>query len=239
MNTKHKEKLKEIHQKSLITKLNLSSEVKKELDEIEKIIKKGKSTPIALITLGIHKILNPKQDIRKHQKKMDNGFSARNIDKKYINPTLCELGLTYCSESAWVTRTLEVSHPYNENYPGAIRFGKKPFLNLVNLIETKHEQHAENIVLSILQFFNKIKEETPEIIKPLTSPEKLSLNKVFVGLDDLVNKKYSSQHGAKFPVLIINSLLKVLCKEVKRYENCNVKKNRESSFFRFGIKSKR
>ena len=48
------------------------------------------------------------------------------------------------------------------------------------------------------------------ILKPLKSPEKLSIDKGFIGLETFVNKKYSLRGGAKIPVLIINSLLQTV-----------------------------
>ena len=220
----HREKLKEIHRKSLTSKPNLPSEVKKYYEDFDKVIEKAKSVYTVLITLAIHKILHPKQDIRRFQtKNMDNGFSARGIDTKYISPTLGELGLTFCRQTGWLTRSLEQPHPYDKNYPGKIKFGKEPFLELVHVIE-KQPEYAEDIVLSILISLNKIKERHQIILKPLKSPEKLSLDKVFIGLETFVNKEYSWAGGAKIPVLIINSLLKIFCKEVHRYANCHVKR---------------
>ena len=201
----------------------MPSEVKKELDEIDKIIEKAKGVYTVLITLAIHKILHPKQDIRRHQSTMEKGFSGRGIDTKYISPTLGELGLLHSKESGWLTRSLEQPHPYDKNYPGKIKYGKESFLKLVHVIE-KQDEYAEEIVLSILISLNKIKESNRIILKPLTSPEKLSLDDVFIGLETLVNKKYSSAGGAKIPVLIINSLLEIFCQEVQRYKNCHVNK---------------
>ena len=201
----------------------MPSEIKTELKEIDKIIEKAKGVYTVLITLAIHKILNPEQDIRRHQSTMDKGFSGRGIDTKYISPTLGELGLLHSKESGWLTRSLEQPHPYDKNYPGKIKFGKEPFLKLVHFIETQHE-YAEEIVLGILISLNKVKERNRIILKPLKSPENLSIDKLFIGLETLVNKKYSSAGGAKIPVLIINSLLKIFCQEVQRYTNCQVKK---------------
>lgn len=66
------------------------------LNNIKVISKKAfnqKGVFTVLITLLIYKIKHPKQDIRFHQVGLKNGFSGRNIDTKYITPTLKEIGL--------------------------------------------------------------------------------------------------------------------------------------------------
>ena len=87
----HKQKLLEIHQKSLTGKLNLTSDLIKDLDFVDSIIESQKALFTILITLAVHKILNPKQDIRNHKKEIKDGFSGRTIDTEHITPTLREL----------------------------------------------------------------------------------------------------------------------------------------------------
>ncbi len=198
-------------------------EISNELEKFEKIIENQKGLFTVLITLGIHKILFPEQDIRKHQHSIHDGFSGRTIDTKFITPTLRELDLPSMRESGWLTRSLEQPHAYDKSYPGKIKTGKETFLNLVHFIETQ-SVFAEEIILSILKSLNEIKKRNQIILKPLISPEKLSLDNIFSGLETLVNKKYSSAGGSKIPVLICYSLLNIFCEEVDRYKNCYVKK---------------
>ena len=87
----HKEKLLELYSKAcslksdnFVLEENLQNYIK--TIALNSITQKGVYT--VLITLAIHKILFPKQDIRLHQEKMNNGFSGRTIDTKYITPTL-------------------------------------------------------------------------------------------------------------------------------------------------------
>jgi len=218
----HREKLIEIHRKSLTSKPNLPFEIRNELEKFEKIIENQKGLFTVLITLGIHKILFPDQDIRKHQHSILEGFSGRTIDTKFITPTLRELNLPSMRESGWLTRSLEQPHPYDKSYPGKIKTGKENFLNLIHFIETQ-SVFAEEIILSILKSLNEIRKKNQIILKPLASPEKLSLDKIYFGLETLVNKKYSSPGGSKIPVLICYSLLNIFCKEIERYKNCHVK----------------
>ena len=79
-----------------------------------------------LITLFIYKIKHPKQDIRKHQKQIDGGFSGRTIDTHYITPTLKKLGLPSMAESGWLSRSLEQPYPYTLDYEGKIGNLERP-----------------------------------------------------------------------------------------------------------------
>ncbi len=112
---------------------------------------KQKGVYTVLITLLVHKILYPNQDIRYHQSNMKGGFSGRTIDTQYITPTLKELGLSSMAESGWLTRSLEQPYPYTLDYNGKInnKIVKEAFLQLVDLVE-KEPQITENILLLLL-----------------------------------------------------------------------------------------
>ena len=168
--------------------------------------------------MGIHKILYPEQDIRKHQNGIPGGFSGRTIDTKFITPTLRELELPSMGETGWLTRSLEQPHPYEKNYPGKIKTGKEPFLNLIHYIETQPD-YAEEIVLSILISLNSIKQENIIVLAPLTNPEKVSIEKITNELEGILNKKFKSPGASKFPVLMFQACLKILCGELSRYKN--------------------
>ena len=101
MSINHKEKLLEIYRKSFNVAdiSNISDEMMKFLKIITDNIDRSKGVYTVLITLMVHKLLEPEQDIRYFQNKMENGFSARTIDTKYITPTLKELGLPSMAES--------------------------------------------------------------------------------------------------------------------------------------------
>lgn len=175
-----------------------------------------------LVTLGIHKLLSPEQDIRRHMRQIPNGFGGRTIDTKYISPTLGELGYLFCTESGWLSRSLEQPHPFDKNFPGNIKRGKKPFLELVHIIQT-HPKQTEDIILVILGYLKEIKEKNIVILVPLEDPETLSVDIIYKGLKKLINKKYEKSGGSKLPVLVIYSIMKVFCKELKRYKGCEVK----------------
>ncbi|WP_253274521.1 hypothetical protein [Nostoc sp. PCC 7107] len=119
----HREKLLEIYQnlpEIEINQIQLPEEYQSYLVEIAKKSFSSKGAYTVLVTILVHKILNPAQDIRYHQAKMTGGFSGRSIDTKYITPTLTELGLPAMAESGWLTRSLEQPYPYTLEYEGKI-----------------------------------------------------------------------------------------------------------------------
>ncbi|MCD7740063.1 MAG: hypothetical protein LUH11_01785, partial [Candidatus Gastranaerophilales bacterium] len=150
----HRIKLLDLYKKACSLKyVNLPQKINEYTKLISKksIVQKGVFT--VLITLAIHKILYPKQDIRLHQEKMKGGFSGRTIDTKYITPTLKELCLPSMAESGWLTRSLEQPFPYTLDYKGNIRDVevKEAFLNLVDFIQ-KEPRDTENLVMSLLYY---------------------------------------------------------------------------------------
>lgn len=152
---------------------------------------------------------------------MSGGFSGRTIDTKFITPTLRELGYPSMKESGWLTRSIEQPHPFDKNFPGHIKTGKEIFLNLVHFIE--QGKNTEDIVLCILGYLKELKEKNKIELVPLKNPENITIKNITDGLKQLIKKKYRSSGGSKLPVLIIYSILKVFCKEVGRYKNCQLK----------------
>lgn len=92
----HKQILEKVFKQALTYsngKVLLSEKIKTNIDVIAKNAFKHKGVFTVLTTLIVHKIHTPKQDIRKHQSNMKNGFSGRSIDTQYITPTLKKLKL--------------------------------------------------------------------------------------------------------------------------------------------------
>ena len=92
-------------------KIKLNKELKSYIDVIAKNSTTQKGVYTVLLTLAIHKLIVPSQDIRLHQEKMTNGFSGRTIDTKYITPTLKELNLPSMSESGWANPFFRTTIP--------------------------------------------------------------------------------------------------------------------------------
>jgi DNA (cytosine-5)-methyltransferase 1 len=156
----HKEKLLEIYDQSLNLDDRqplLPQPYQNYIQQIATNCSKQKGVYTVLITLLVHKILYPNQDIRYHQTNLPGGFSGRTIDTQYITPTLKQLGLPAMAESGWLTRSLEQPFPYTLDYQGKIsnQKTKDAFLGLIDFIETNPQQ-AEVILRLLLHQVNQI-----------------------------------------------------------------------------------
>lgn len=223
----HKEKLLELYNKACSLKSD-SFELEENLQNyiktiaLNSITQKGVYT--VLITLAIHKLLFPKQDIRLHQEKMKNGFSGRTIDTKYITPTLKELNLPSMAESGWLTRSLEQPFPYNLDYQGHIQnpVVKKAFLQIIDYIQNRPNL-TEKIVICLL--FNVILETKKHEIKitKLENPDKLQILDIIKMLSEHFFYNYHIFGGAKLPVIAFYAIYMSLLQDIKRYEGCHLK----------------
>jgi DNA (cytosine-5)-methyltransferase 1 len=197
------------------------------LDNIEILSNKcfnQKGVFTVLVTLSIYKIKHPEQDIRIHQAQLENGFSGRSFDTKYISPTLKEIGLPSCNESGWLTRSLEQPFPYTLDYNGKIsdKKVKKAFLELVNEIQV-NSINPKFILVELFKQVIKIQEENKIEIQPLKSPEKLTILKIIDLLDKQFSFDYKTSYGSKLPVLAFYSIYKIIINEISRYNNCILK----------------
>ncbi len=224
----HKEKLIQIYQsisKFETIQIQLLQEYQDYLVEISKQCFARKAVYTVLVTLLVHKILYPSQDIRSHQVDLPGGFSGRSIDTKYITPTLTELGLPAMAESGWLTRSLEQPYPYTLDYNGNIspKSLKLAFLNIIDFVQT-HPDKTEYVLKLLLKLINSAKDTNlVEIIK-LSNPEKLDLKSLVNALDEHFNYNYKTDGGSKLPVIAFYAIYQILVKEISRYNSCILKK---------------
>jgi hypothetical protein len=149
----HKDKLKSIYELSFtISDINnIPEQYQQNLGIIADNVYTHKSVYTVLVTLLVHKILFPAQDIRYHQENLEGGFSGRSIDTKFITPTLKELGLPSMAESAWLSRSMQEPYPYTLSYQGKIsnKNVKSAFLEIIDFIE-KYPECSENTLRFLL-----------------------------------------------------------------------------------------
>lgn len=223
----HKQKLLAIYNQSVDVESIKQQSPKKlvlYIDTIAKNCFKQKGLYTVLITLLIHKIIEPQQDIRYHQSSMSGGFSGRTIDTQYITPTLKKLKLPAMAESGWLTRSWEQPYPYNLDYNGKInnKAVKEAFLNIIDFIENNSDK--TEIISQLL--INKIKEiakaNVVNIIK-LTNPEKLNIVTIVNCLEAHFNHNYKTFGASKLPVIAFYAIYQRLIKEVERYKSCTLK----------------
>ena len=221
----HKEKLLEIYKLSYsVTDVtNVDEETKQYIQEIGERINTQKGVFTVLVTLVTHKIIDSKQDVRKHQSGMTGGFSGRSIDFSFITPTLKELGLPSMAESGWLTRSLEQPYPYNMDYNGKIsnKVVKEAFLNVLDFLE-KNPESAKNILRLLLFQALKSKNDSIVTITPLTNPERLTIENIINALNEHFRTNYKAHGGSKLPALAFFAIYKSLINEISRYKNCNL-----------------
>ncbi|MBD2362065.1 DNA cytosine methyltransferase [Anabaena minutissima FACHB-250] len=223
----HREKLIQIYQSTSEFEINQIELPQKYQDHVVEIAKKcfaRKAICTVLITLLVHKILYPTQDIRYHQAEMPNGFSGRSIDTKYITPTLTELGLPAMAESGWLTRSFEQPYPYTLDYNGNIspKPLKTAFLNIIDFVQT-HPDKSEDVLKLLLKLIKSAKDaNVVEIIK-LTNPEKLDIKSLVNALEEHFNYNYKTDGGSKLPVIAFYAIYQILLKEISRYNSCTLR----------------
>jgi len=222
----HKEKLLEVYKKSFnISDIdNIPKNVLGYLKIVTDSIDRNKGVYTVLVTLMVHKLLEPEQDIRYFQDKMKNGFSARTLDTKFITPTLKELGLPSMAESGWLTRSLEQPYPYTIDYKGEIsgKGMKEAFLKVIEAFQ-KDKKLTENLLRLILNSAILYKKSNCIEIKKLSNDE-LMISTIIDLLNKHFTEKYNTHGGSKLPVLAFYAIYKSLTKEIGRYKDCELAK---------------
>jgi DNA (cytosine-5)-methyltransferase 1 len=152
---------------------------------------------------------------------MENGFSGRSLDTKYITPTMKELKLPSMSESGWLTRSLEQPYPYTKEYNGKVGSPKvkKSFLDLVDYIEN-NPQKVEDVLRILLHNGILVREKNTITVRPIESPERITIDKVISSLNEFFSQNYHISGGSKLPVISFYTIYKILLKEIKRYKGC-------------------
>ncbi len=171
-----------------------------------------------LITSLAEKTINKKQDIRKHQSKMEGGYSGRSLDTKVVTPFLKSKQLKSMKESGWLTRSLEQHQPYSLNYRGAIRNKdvKDSFLKTLDAV-----QKGINPKLLLEYSLQRliIQREKEKIkINPLKNKSEYRIEEII----NLIKKHFeeSKKSGkALLPVLVIYTIYECMLDQVDRYKN--------------------
>ena len=135
--------LESIYQEAISMKdITESGLTEQQLDWVKTIVEKEeilKGVFTVTFTSLTYKCLHPEQDVRLHQANMENGYSGRTFDTKYVTPFLkSKKFLGAMKESGWLTRSLEQNIPYYKDFPGRInnKKVKEAFLSILDDIET-------------------------------------------------------------------------------------------------------
>jgi len=197
-------------------KSDLPEPTKDRLDVILKSSESGKAVLTVVITSLVYKLYHELQDIRKHQNSIENGYSGRTFDAKYITPFLKSVKFPAMAESGWLTRSLEQKVPYDMNYPGAISPPnlKGAFLGLLDSVEK-----GENSRKILFYLFQGLIIQRNKHIIDLAKPVNLPIAKIMAFLENHFNSRYSSEGASRLPVLALYAVYQCLMKEAKRFEN--------------------
>lgn len=196
----------------------ISDEEERHLKIVIENQEKRKAAVAVLVTLLLKKILSPNQDIRLHRSEFDGGFSGRGLDTSVVTPFLRSKQFPSMSESGWLTRSFEQSHPYNFEYPGNIspKALKLAFLSIVDIAQRSEEDKSvsflERLMVGLIEARNRNKNLR------LARPVNLSIAQLVEKL--IQHHEVRSPGAARLPVLAVHSILTVLTRETERYRNC-------------------
>ncbi|MHA0314508.1 hypothetical protein ACXYVX_03795, partial [Mesomycoplasma ovipneumoniae] len=162
------------------------------------------------------------QDIRLHQANMDNGYSGRSFDTKYITPFMKQKQfLGAMKESGWLTRSLEQNIPYNLDFPGKIndKVVKDAFLKILNDIE-ENGAKPQNYLMGIFHLSIKARElKSIRVINPVERESSLSINEIIDLLEKHFYYSYKSRGASILPVVALYSMYECITKELKRFDD--------------------
>lgn len=178
-----------------------------------------------LVTSLVYKSLHPEQDVRLHQANMENGYSGRSFDTKYITPFMKQKKfLGAMKESGWLTRSLEQNIPYSLNFPGKInnKIVKTAFLEILNDIEEKGGSAREYIKALFSLSIQAKEEKSVQIINPVVSESKMNIEEILELLQKHFYYQYKSRGASILPVVALYSVYECITKELKRFDCKNL-----------------
>lgn len=197
-----------------------------EIDMLDLVADKSeyfKGATTVLITSLTHKIVDPAQDIRKHQINLEGGYSGRTTDTKYVTPFLKQMRLTHMAESGWLTRSLEQNSPLDLNFNGQIRDKdfKKSFLSLIDNIQTKGASPEDYLDYLFQKLIVLRDAGIIEVTKFQDAGNSIS------DIMSLLEKHFKQSDGAgrsRLPVLAVYSIYQCIVPQLKRYSGKSLKK---------------
>lgn len=215
--------LEDIYKQALDFNINSTLLNKNQLDNVKLIVDReelNKGVFTALISSLVYKCLNPAQDIRIHKTELENGYSGRSFDTKYVTPFLKQkMFLGAMKESGWLTRSIEQASPFTLDFPGKIspKYIKKAFLEILNDVEEKHASPL-NYLIGIFFFSIKAKKDKAiDIINPIKPESKIDIKSIISILEQHFYYKYKSRGASILPVIAIYSIYECMIEELKRF----------------------
>lgn len=199
----------------------LSSESVKDLKVIAENAEAQKAVLGVTLTSLVYKVYKPKQDIRKHQGGMKDGYSGRTFDTKYVTPFLKRRFPHFAmAESAWLTRSLEQPQPFNLDFPGKIRNQvlKTAFLKTLDRVQTDSKL-APKLLVALMGLMREATVKDDALFTKVQVASNITIAKIIDALSQHIRHDYSKGvvGTARLPVLAIYSVYNLLMPDVKRY----------------------
>lgn len=196
-------------------KTGLPKSITDNLDIILEYSEKRKGVITVLFTSMIYKSLFPEQDVRKHQSQMEDGYSGRTFDTKFITPFLQNKNFPAPSETGWLTKSLETNSPYFLDYKPNItpKTLKTAFLKILDQANTK--DLAKDCSYYLIQGLI-VQRNSQEI--DLAKPADLPISVIIRLLKAHFDSSYTSEGASRLPVLALYAVYQCLMNEAKRFE---------------------
>jgi DNA (cytosine-5)-methyltransferase 1 len=175
-----------------------------------------------VLTSIVYKILHPEQDIRQHQDHMQGGYSGRTFDTNFVTPFLRRNFPAFSmAESAWLTRSLEQPHPYNQAYPGKIRNLelKKAFLNTLELLQAKPEIIPTLLEMSLAYLWQQHRASQTLLSRPSVVP-RVGIRHIIEAVNQHLEYPYPKgiTGAARIPVVAMYAIYRLLMTNINRYQ---------------------
>jgi len=194
----------------------LDEEQIQRVNDLTKNAETQKAVLTVVITSLVKKILDPQQDIRKHQDKMNGGYSGRTLDTNEVTPFLKRNFRRFAmAESGWLTRSLEQPYPYDLDYGGEIRNKevKDAFLGILHDVEENGGDpnlYLKSIFANLIEKLQTVQEK----LKEIDFEEELPIQKIM----SMVKEHFETRGASRLPVIAIYSVLDLLVENIERYD---------------------
>lgn len=182
---------------------------------------RAKAALAVTLTSILKKSVDPGQDIRAHQRQLENGYSGRSLDKEVTTPFLQRHRLPAPAESGWLTRSFEQNRPYTLEYDAPMRPAgiRGPFLGILDAVQAGRAD-CDGVMLS---FLSKLRRQRELKDVELESPARdLEIREIV----DLLGRHFTANYGAhgaaRLPVLAVYSAYELMRGEVSRYRDCRL-----------------
>ncbi len=199
---------------------NTQSKSFADVDYLIEKIDGNKSVITAITTSLLKKIISPEQDSRLPTVNFTGGYSARDLDKKFVSPFFKQRFPKYANkESAFLTRSL-VAHKWEKNNFDKITIrGKKrreSFLNIFEMIEVKQQNPNEILVYLFAKLIELSKAD--EAIFGIVNTQKTKVVNIN-SIVEMLQKYFVIKQSSRLPVVAIYSIYEILLPKFERFKN--------------------